>query len=159
MKVGVKRSASKVNCLIALAAAGCSAQGSLAVTNHDTEVTQRSFSTASTHTTVEGVEERQSGRAAAARAKPTQEATASAMCGAICAKTQELGCARAPECQMLCVQGMEDTLCQAHVRAVATCAIGKSASDWECNDEGLASIKDGVCVAEQTRVEACLLSL
>jgi hypothetical protein len=45
--------------------------------------------------------------------------------------------------------------CVPQFEAALTCIANRPLSDWECDAEGQAGARDGVCAAEQAVVEAC----
>jgi hypothetical protein len=47
--------------------------------------------------------------------------------------------------------------CRREVVAVSECFVNRPASDWECDADGYAGPKEGVCAAETTRALTCVL--
>lgn len=97
-----------------------------------------------------------SAAAQVATAEPGAPARASKLvatspCVAICARSTELACTRAKECEATCAASMADGVCIPEVQAAATCMLREPSSNWECSD-GPAAIKDGFCGAEQAKV-------
>jgi hypothetical protein len=45
--------------------------------------------------------------------------------------------------------------CVPQVEAALTCVANRPLSDWECDAEGEAGARDGVCAAEEAAVQAC----
>jgi hypothetical protein len=48
------------------------------------------------------------------------------------------------------------TPCTREVSAFYRCLAATSPAQWECDDEGAASIREGLCDAEQERVVSCI---
>lgn len=46
--------------------------------------------------------------------------------------------------------------CTAELDAAFQCAVGRPASDYQCDADGTAEIKPGVCDAEVKALQACL---
>jgi hypothetical protein len=47
-------------------------------------------------------------------------------------------------------------LCNAAVRAAFACFARLTEGDWECDPEGLPTVKGGLCEAEQAAVAKCM---
>jgi hypothetical protein len=97
--------------------------------------------------------------APAAEAPPSAPAgklRADSPCAAICARSTELRCSRASECEAVCAASMADELCVAEMAAATACMLKEPAKNWECNEEGVASIKDGFCMEQQGQAATCL---
>jgi hypothetical protein len=45
--------------------------------------------------------------------------------------------------------------CLPQVEAALTCVANRPLSDWECDAEGQAGARDGVCAAEEAAVQSC----
>jgi hypothetical protein len=46
--------------------------------------------------------------------------------------------------------------CSNEMTQATACMLNHPASDWMCTPDGLAAIKEGICVAEQDAVTACV---
>jgi|GEM_PF-6158216 len=77
-------------------------------------------------------------------------------CEEICARSTELKCKEAAQCRRMCNESMSNGPCSTEMRGATSCMVRHPASDWECTPEGLAAIKDGICVSEQEAVATCL---
>ena len=78
-------------------------------------------------------------------------------CHDLCKKSEELHCAHADSCLVRCRESVEDAPCADELRVALRCFIRQPVSRWECgDDDGLASVKDGTCDAEQERYARCV---
>jgi hypothetical protein len=87
---------------------------------------------------------------------PAKGASASDLCGALCARSRELACAKQAECGKLCAEMVAMPACGSQLVAALACFGSRPASDWECDPDGIAAIKDGFCEGEQARFASCL---
>ena len=87
----------------------------------------------------------------------SEPATADAEpCVVLCDRSRELGCKKQQECPALCRQMLDDGSCKAELTSAFRCFAREPASNWECGEEGIASIKDGYCDAQQARYFGCM---
>jgi hypothetical protein len=77
-------------------------------------------------------------------------------CEGICEISHRLKCKNAGECTSSCIAMGSLEPCTAATAAFYRCLRGHPAEHWECSSEGIASVKDGYCDAEQARAAACL---
>ena len=78
-------------------------------------------------------------------------------CPTICQRSKDLGCSIGPEdCITACEEMQDVPVCKAEMQEVVGCMITKPAKDWECSEEGIAAIRDGVCDDEQRRFMTCI---
>jgi hypothetical protein len=85
-----------------------------------------------------------------------------ALCQKGCTLQATLACPNDDDstCMMECLDGSDaiPEACEAEVRAALDCAVNRPASDWECDAEGEATPKEGLCDAEGTAVLLCAVS-
>jgi hypothetical protein len=86
------------------------------------------------------------------------EADVKRQCAGICARSTELKCAQAAECEALCAASMADPTCAAQMSAATSCMLKEPAANWECTEDGVAAIKEGFCEAEQNAFATCLMA-
>jgi len=79
-------------------------------------------------------------------------------CASICAKSTELKCQRAAECETMCKQSMVLPACKREMVAANECMIAQPISKWACTPDGLAAITGG-CEAAQEKFVACLSTM
>lgn len=79
------------------------------------------------------------------------------LCTKLCAALKAVNCPNDDEsaCKTECNDMLDLPICQEENRALLECTIGRPSSDFECDDSGEADLKDGVCGAELTAMEAC----
>jgi hypothetical protein len=87
---------------------------------------------------------------------PAFSAASSNPCGAVCERGRELRCANHGECSKRCSEMLATPACRGELLAALSCFAKRPASDWECDADGAASIKDGFCESEQERFATCL---
>lgn len=85
-----------------------------------------------------------------------------AICERGCATTATLQCPNdnASTCVSTCVDEANSMpeACRSVVLTIGECLSNRPASDWECDEFGEATPKDGVCVQEQLAALTCVLS-
>jgi hypothetical protein len=79
-------------------------------------------------------------------------------CASICAKSTELKCQRAAECETMCKQSMVLPACKREMVAANECMLAQPISKWACTPDGLAAITSG-CEAAQEKFVACLSTM
>jgi hypothetical protein len=102
----------------------------------------------------------------AAAKEPTSQAAPPAAaipddgsCAAICSETHALGCSTELVCLATCGEMRASTVCTQQIGAFLTCAATRKRADWECGDEPLPVLREGVCNAEQAAISGCLEQL
>jgi hypothetical protein len=76
-------------------------------------------------------------------------------CKVVCSRSRELGCPNQQGCEKACAEMLSMPVCKDELVASLRCFGTHPASGWECGEDGLASIKDGLCNPEQARFVAC----
>ena len=81
-----------------------------------------------------------------------------APCVAHCNKLAPLRCPAYSrgECELDCRRLGAMPVCDAESRALRDCSLARPASDYRCDEEGVAVLKDGVCAGEDARMLACV---
>jgi len=82
-----------------------------------------------------------------------------ALCQDACATAAGLSCPNddAATCVSDCQLGGDlPEACQATAQTALGCLSERPASDWECDADGEAALKDGICTAEGAALLACL---
>jgi hypothetical protein len=79
-------------------------------------------------------------------------------CAVVCDRSRELGCLKQTDCASACAEMLAVPICNSELVAALRCFGKHPASGWECGDNGLASIKVGLCDAEQERFVRCFES-
>ena len=79
-------------------------------------------------------------------------------CAGICSRSTELKCAQAAQCETMCLQSMVDATCTEQMAVATGCMLKHPASSWECTEDGVAAIKDGLCDKEQGAFADCLMA-
>jgi hypothetical protein len=81
------------------------------------------------------------------------------ICAKSCAAAQGANCPNQDEsaCKTECEAMLSMSTCQSENRALIQCSANKSASDFECDSDGEAALKAGVCDAQATAAATCLL--
>jgi hypothetical protein len=77
-------------------------------------------------------------------------------CTSICERSQVLRCLHADECLVNCVAAGSGTPCNAEFQAFYQCLVPQPIKNWECDEDGVASIKPGNCDKEQERAIQCM---
>ena len=77
-------------------------------------------------------------------------------CAAVCERSRELSCNKRESCPALCREMLEDAACRTELVNALRCFAEKPAANWECGEDGLASIREGFCDAEQGHFAACV---
>lgn len=78
-------------------------------------------------------------------------------CEGMCERTVSLGCGSRDACMANCVSMLEAEadLCAEHMQAFLACALSRPSGDWECTQDKVAAVKDGVCDKEQNAFVTC----
>lgn len=77
-------------------------------------------------------------------------------CKKICAHSDELKCAHATECLPNCIAAAAVTPCASEFRALYACLVPQPLQNWQCDEDGVAAIRDGFCEAEQKASFECM---
>jgi hypothetical protein len=84
---------------------------------------------------------------------------ASSACLTICQRSKDLNCKKSQEqCLAACKEMHEVPICKNEMKAVMDCMISEPPAHWECNEEDIAAIKEGVCDDEQGGFMACVVA-
>src|SRR5439155_863841 len=106
-------------------------------------------------------------QAAKAADKPAREAPSAAQpkaavpdenaCIAMCDKVSSLKCSTMAECIKGCGEMRTAmTACSKGLDSFMLCLVQQPVGNFECNDEGVPSVKDGFCDAQQQALASCL---
>jgi hypothetical protein len=79
-----------------------------------------------------------------------------ALCTKLCAISAPLKCKAAAECEQHCKQMLSLPTCSAEIVQSLNCFAKQPSASFECDENGLPSIKEGLCDAEQAKVASCL---
>jgi hypothetical protein len=81
-------------------------------------------------------------------------------CQKVCAATAPLKCPKAePDCMASCQNATDvPPKCKAQFEALMHCSAMHPTADWECDMDGVASLKNG-CDAEALAIVACIFSM
>lgn len=94
---------------------------------------------------------------AAPSAAPTELSPAdAALCGRVCERSEPLHCKAPYDCSAHCRELLSLPSCVAAVRATFECISKVPTTDWRCDEDGLPTVVEGRCTAEQARFEQCL---
>jgi hypothetical protein len=77
-------------------------------------------------------------------------------CSSICERSRTLECEHADECVANCLGAAAGTPCSSEFSAFYGCLLPQPIKAWECADDGVAAIREGICDAEQERVLRCM---
>ena len=77
-------------------------------------------------------------------------------CTQICERSHVLKCSHASQCLTNCVAAASGTPCNPEFTAFYGCIVKEPIKNWECAEDGVASIREGLCDAEQERAVACM---
>jgi hypothetical protein len=86
---------------------------------------------------------------------PVSPKTESA-CADICEHSRRLRCEHVDECKPQCIAMGSFTPCQDQFAAFYRCLAGKPDRNWECGDDGVAAIREGLCDDEQKNAVGCM---
>jgi len=78
------------------------------------------------------------------------------LCSELCAKTATLHCKSAGECLERCREMGSLAACKSEMTDAFRCFARQPVQNWHCDDEDIASIKDGFCDSEQEKFLACV---
>lgn len=81
-------------------------------------------------------------------------------CASACAKADSLACSGdTGDCTTQCtMEASEVEGCKASYEALVACGAARPASDWECDADDEANLKDGVCSSEFDAVVSCAIA-
>jgi len=88
-------------------------------------------------------------------ALPTNSANAK-LCTRLCAVSAPLKCKAATECEPHCQQMLSLPACSSEMLQTLECFANQSSKNWECDTDGLPSIKEGRCDTEQAKFTSCM---
>lgn len=92
-------------------------------------------------------------------ADPGEQSGNAAFCQSACNEMAALGCEQSQaECEGECIAGFEaaaDLECETALAALFECSLADVVANLECDDDGSAVAKQGVCAAEQLRIISC----
>lgn len=77
-------------------------------------------------------------------------------CDDICGHSQRLHCKHTDECKPQCIAMGSFTPCKDEFVAFYRCLQGKPDSSWECGEDGVAAIREGLCDSEQEKAVGCM---
>lgn len=81
------------------------------------------------------------------------------LCPSLCVHTARQRCgAGERECLTACEQMLDAPICTELIQAAYRCMAAQGNDAFECGDDGIAAIKDGLCDQEQGAVARCLRS-
>ncbi len=78
------------------------------------------------------------------------------LCRELCAASAPLHCRAAAECAKNCQQMVDTPTCRSEMLATLRCFAKQPVQVWECDTDGLPSIKAGFCDPEQERFAGCM---
>jgi hypothetical protein len=87
------------------------------------------------------------------------ESSIESLCARGCAVTESLDCPNDPaDCQAECLSEYEafPPACRSQALAFAECAANRPVADFECDEDGVSTTRDGVCDTEATAAALCL---
>ncbi|MBN1654185.1 MAG: hypothetical protein JXA30_10445 [Deltaproteobacteria bacterium] len=78
------------------------------------------------------------------------------LCRMICEKAAKLNCPNSdPKCERDCERMTQLASCGRQMEEFLRCISDKPLTDWQCGDDGEASVKDGVCDEIQAATVEC----
>ena len=80
---------------------------------------------------------------------------AAGSCAIICEVTRPLACAKTSECVASCREIQGVTACKDEMASLLRCFAREPIAHWECNPDGEAALKNGLCNAEQKLLVTC----
>jgi hypothetical protein len=86
------------------------------------------------------------------------EPMAGNLCAKLCERSAPLHCKAGAECGQHCQQMIAIPACRAEMLTSLRCFASQPSQNWECDADGLPSIKEGLCDAEQERYTNCMQS-
>jgi hypothetical protein len=96
-------------------------------------------------------------KVAAQRETPSPAASELAQtCRDICQNSRRLNCKHADECPTNCFGMGSIPSCQAQFAAFYRCLVAQPSQNWRCDDDGVASIREGFCDREQQQAIECV---
>lgn len=98
----------------------------------------------------------ETGARSAASAAPQAAAAAGDPCEVVCQRSNELSCNKREGCPALCKEMLLEDTCKAELLRALACFVKEPAKNWECGEDGLASIREGFCDAPQEQFLDCV---
>ncbi len=77
------------------------------------------------------------------------------LCRAGCEHVKALNCKAKTGCETACVESFSLPVCGKEFEAFLLCSGKQPLTNWECNEGGVAALKDGPCDAEQAAIIKC----
>lgn len=77
-------------------------------------------------------------------------------CRDICQHSRRLNCQHADECATNCFGMGSIPSCQTQFAAFYRCLAGQPNQNWRCDEDGMASIREGFCDREQQQAVECV---
>jgi hypothetical protein len=77
-------------------------------------------------------------------------------CADICEASAQLKCAHASDCMVNCLAMGTVTPCTSEMMAFYHCLLKQPIKNWECDDDGVAAIRQGFCDKEQEKAVLCM---
>jgi hypothetical protein len=78
------------------------------------------------------------------------------LCRELCAASAPLHCRAAAECAQHCQQMMDMATCRSEMLITLRCFAKQPVQNWECDSDGLPSIRAGFCDPEQEKFTNCM---
>ncbi len=78
------------------------------------------------------------------------------LCRELCAASAPLHCPASAECAPHCRQMMSIPACRGEMLTTLRCFAKQPVQNWECDSDGLPSIKQGFCDPEQEKFTNCM---
>jgi hypothetical protein len=76
-------------------------------------------------------------------------------CRSICERSRQLQCKNTRECLSNCLGMASLTPCSEPISQFFQCLVGEPLEHWECDEDGIGSIREGYCDSEQARAVSC----
>jgi hypothetical protein len=76
-------------------------------------------------------------------------------CRTICERSRQLTCKNAQECLPNCLGMASLTPCSEPISEFYRCLVREPLEHWECDEDGIGSIREGYCDSEQARAVSC----
>src|SRR5262249_19326583 len=77
-------------------------------------------------------------------------------CEPICRHPRALRCPNPSQCLTACREMQASSVCRAQIHSFLDCLLKQPTEHWECDEDGIGSIQDGYCDAEQAAVATCV---
>jgi hypothetical protein len=78
------------------------------------------------------------------------------VCADICSRSHQLKCQHADQCENNCRAMGLLSPCSEAISGLYRCLVQQPLQRWECDDDGVAAIREGYCDSEQGQVVACI---